>query len=391
VIPAAGIYIHLPFCSSICPYCDFAVVKGSCGIRAHFVESLTEEIRICAGSVWPAFVGTDSEPSFDSIFLGGGTPSIIHTDQLHNILDQLAESFDIVGDPWIAMEVNPEDVTPAQLSDWRELGVSYLSLGVQSFDARSLEFLGRQHTPGQARESVGMAMAAGFPTVSIDLIYCLPGQTQGSWRSELSCALDTGPDHLSCYQLTIEPGTEFGVRKRQGRLSEISVDQQAALFFETHSYLESEGYTAYEVSNFASDPRHESRHNQKYWNHQPYLGLGPSAHSFSGRSRWWNHPGLKHYLAAVDLCHRPIAENETLDSWQICLEAIALGLRTPRGIDLQDLPGDKGPTIWRRNQALLHRWVESGLIDADPPTFRPTLKGMALADTLSRELDIPMD
>jgi len=355
------------------------------------VESLTEEIRICAGSVWPAFVGTDSEPSFNSIFLGGGTPSIIHPDQLHNILDQLVESFDIVSDPWIAMEVNPEDVTPAQLSAWKELGVSYLSLGVQSFDARSLEFLGRQHTPGQARESVEMVKAAGFPTFSIDLIYCLPGQTPGSWRSELSTALDTGPDHLSCYQLTIEPGTVFGVQKKQGRLSEISLEQQAALFFETHSYLQSEGYTAYEVSNFAADPRHESRHNQKYWNHQPYLGLGPSAHSFSGHSRWWNHPGLKQYLAAVDLRGRPIAESETLDSWQISLEAIALGLRTPRGIDLEDLPGDKGPEIWRRNQAILHRWVESGLIDADPPTIRPTLKGMALADTLSRELDIPMD
>jgi len=189
----------------------------------------------------------------------------------------------------------------------------------------------------------------------------------------------------------MEPGTAFGVQESQGRLSELSEDQQAALFFETYGFLESEGFTGYEVSNFASEPRHQSRHNQKYWSHSPYLGLGPSAHSFSDRSRWWNHSRLKQYLAAIDLGSRPIAESETLETWQLCLEIIALGLRTPQGINLEALPGNLGPTIWNRNQGMLDRWIESGLVEVDSQTIRPTLQGMALANTLSRELDIPVD
>jgi oxygen-independent coproporphyrinogen-3 oxidase len=288
------------------------------------------------------------------------------------------------------MEVNPEDVDKTSLSDWKSLGVSYLSLGAQSFDPQALEFLGRHHTPIQARESILMAKEAAFHTVSIDLIYCLPGQTEEAWRSELASAAETETDHISCYQLTIEPDTPFGVRKRQGRLDEPDEGVQASLFFETHDCLESLGYTAYEVSNFASADQHRSRHNQKYWTQKPYLGLGPSAHSFSGSFRWWNRSRLTEYLDSIGHRKRPISETEQLNAKQRCLEIFALGLRTPEGVDLADLPAGLGAEILDANQTELNRWTEAGLVEAETMRIRPTLKGMALADTLSRKLHIPI-
>ncbi len=386
----AGLYVHLPFCSSICPYCDFAVVTGGADLRDRYVRALIEEIDLCRNEVWPEIAASDPKPKFDSVFLGGGTPSLLTGDQIRRILDKLYGCFDLVDRPWIAMEANPEDVDRSALSDWKNLGVSYLSLGVQSFDPQALAFLGRHHTPIQARRSILMAKEMGFHTVSIDLIYCLPDQTDEAWGSELSSAVEMSPDHISCYQLTIEPGTPLGVRKRQGRLDEPGQKAQASLFFKTHTYLESLGYSAYEISNFASHAEHRSRHNQKYWTQKPYLGLGPSAHSFSGSFRWWNRSRLSEYLESIGHQERPIAETERLDTGQLCLETVALGFRTPEGIDLGAMPADLGSAILEANQAQLDQWSQAGLVEVDSQRIRPTLKGMALADTLSRMLHIPI-
>ena len=187
--------------------------------------------------------------------------------------------------PWVFLEANPEDVTPEACAAWRALGVRTLSLGVQSFSDEALRFLGRRHSGRQARAAVETALAAGFDTVSIDLIFGLRGQTAEDWRRELAAAVELAPQHLSCYQLTIHPRTRFGVQAKHGQLSELPEDDQATLFELTHRFLADAGWPAYEVSNFARGPAHQSRHNRKYWDHTPYLGLGPSAHSLAAAGR----------------------------------------------------------------------------------------------------------
>jgi len=390
-VSAAGIYVHLPFCASICPYCDFAVLKGRPDERASYVETLVREIRLCSSTVWPDFSGPETTPVFDTLYLGGGTPSLLSHSELEAILRELHDQFEVAADPWIAMEVNPEDATRSNLAAWKQLGVQYLSLGVQAFDREALHLLGRRHDPAQAERSVALAKEAGFHTVSIDLIYCRPGQTVAGWRQELERVLELMPDHVSCYALTVEPGTPFARQRQRGKLVELSEALQADLFFTTHRTLAGHGYQAYEVSNFTRQNRHRSRHNQKYWSRRPYLGLGLSAHSFAGTSRWWNHRHIGPYRRAVDGGQRPILEHEGLDDRQLCLEAIALGLRTRAGVDLDDFPGDLGLEVWTRNRPLIRHWVETGLIDADRHGLRPSLEGMALADALTRQLEIPTD
>ena len=208
-----GLYLHLPFCSAICPYCDFYVLTGDPVRRRRFVDTLSAEIALCTGGAWPV-VGTESpRETFDTLYLGGGTPSILPPEELDRILETLRHALPLDSDLWISIEANPEDVTPANLATWRRLDVRFLSLGVQSFQQENLDFLGRRHTSEQSHRSLELALGAGFHTVSLDLIYGLPHQTREGWQRELEQALDFGPQHLSCYQLTIHEGTPFGFRK----------------------------------------------------------------------------------------------------------------------------------------------------------------------------------
>ena len=285
-----GLYLHIPFCSAICPYCDFSVVQSASPVRPRFVERLAAEVALAARD-W-----RDPRP-FDTLYFGGGTPSQLAPEDLERVLDACRThlAFEPAA-PWIFLEANPEDATPEACAAWRRLGVRTLSLGVQSFSDEALRFLGRHHSAQQARAVVETALAAGFDTVSVDLIFGLPGQTEDDWRRALAAAVELGPQHLSCYQLTIHPQTGFGVKAKQGQLSELPENEQAALFELTHRFLADAGWPAYEVSNFARGPEHQSRHNRKYWDHTPYLGLGPSAHSLAiddagappRARRWWN-------------------------------------------------------------------------------------------------------
>ena len=274
---APGLYLHVPFCSAICPYCDFSVLKAGVPARQRFVRHLVAEVAL-AGPGW-----SDPRP-FDTVYFGGGTPSLLPSEDLERVLGA-CRSHLMLATPWVFLEANPEDVTPGACAGWRGLGVRTLSLGVQSFSDEALRFLGRRHGAEQARAAVGNALAAGFDTVSVDLIFGLPGQAPDAWRRDLETAVALAPGHLSCYQLTIHPRTRFGVAAGRGRLSEMPEGEQAVLFELTHQLLADAGYRAYEVSNFARGREHESRHNRKYWDHTPYLGLGPSAHSLDRRGR----------------------------------------------------------------------------------------------------------
>lgn len=386
---APGLYVHLPFCSSLCPYCDFYVLTGEVEHRNQYLRYLLKEIELCAAGPWPGFVDHPPTQAFDTIYLGGGTPSLLPPEDLRTLLQALCDDLPVVGNPWIGLEANPEDVTESNLNAWLELGVRFLSLGVQSFSSQALEFLGRVHDPRDCRNSVNRARRSGLETLSIDLIYGLPEQTTDDWRADLDAALESSPDHLSCYQLTIEPGTSFGYRQQRNQLTEIAPDRQAELFLLTHEILARKGLAAYEISNFATDPGHRSRHNRKYWGHVPYLGLGPSAHSFADNQRWWNVRKIRPYEARIDKGSRPIESSESLTSAQIQLERLMLGLRTTEGVCFDELQDRTGTEIWDANRHLIDDLAARGLVTIDQRRLIPTLAGLAVAQALARQFDLP--
>ena len=377
--PYAGLYLHVPFCARVCPYCDFAVRTGDAARRHRFTAALIDEIRL-----QPRF-----PRPFDTIYFGGGTPSQLESGHLERIRDALRAQFDFAEPTRIYLEANPEDVTAQAVADWHRLGVSTLSLGVQALDPPALAFLGRSHDPDGARRAVERARAGGFETVSIDLIYGLPGQTADAWRQELDRALALGVDHLSCYQLTIHEGTRFGLLARRGQLVESDGDRQGELFRLTHRHLASGGMPGYEASQFARSAAHRSRHNTKYWNHTPYLGLGPSAHSFCERRRWWNLRRTDPYEAAVFAGRLPVEDREILDPAALALEALMTGLRTYAGVDLAEIRQRCGIDLLPENHALLERFAAQQLVALDGARVVPTLDGLAVADGLAREFEIP--
>ena len=374
----AGLYLHIPFCSAICPYCDFAVVTGSRARRAAFARRLAEE-----AALW-----VDSPLAFDTVYLGGGTPSALLPDELALVLDAARAALHIDPGARLFLEANPEDATAESLAAWRELSVATLSLGVQSFDALALRFLGRRHGPDEARRAVLLAREAGFDTVSLDLIYGLPDQDERAWRADLEAAVALAPDHLSCYQLTVHEGTPFGRRKERGQLAELPEERQAALFELTHRFLADAGYPAYEVSSFARAPEHHSRHNQKYWDHTPYLGLGPSAHSFGANKRWWNERRLGAYEARVAAGERPVAGEEALAPADLALEALMLGLRTAAGIDLASFRTRYDIDLAASNGAWIARLLDEGYLEEAGGRLAPTLRGLAVADALARGFEV---
>lgn len=376
-----GLYLHIPFCSAICPYCDFAVLTGGPEKRRRFAEHLISEISLWAPDR-QAFEG------IDTIYFGGGTPSALTPDDITRILGAARESLSVQDGAWVSFEANPEDVNPESVRAWRDLNIRFLSLGIQSFDADALRFLGRRHDPEGARRSVETARGAGFDTISIDLIYGLPGQPFEIWKRTLEQAVTLAPDHISCYQLTFHEGTPFGFRLARGKMTELPEEEQAEIFLFTHEFLRDQGYPAYEVSNFARSPEHRSRHNQKYWHHVPYLGLGPSAHSFSGTRRWWNERKLGPYEKRIDNGERPIAGSEELTREDLALEALMLGLRIVDGIDLSEFQERYGLDLRRRNEPLIERLVQEGLLRSEGALLIPTLAGLAITDSLARDFEI---
>ncbi len=373
----AGLYLHVPFCSAICPYCDFAVRVGRREKRQLFVDTLLLEIARSEPVAQPF-------AAVDTVYFGGGTPSLLEPEDLARLLDAIGRTFRPDARARLYLEANPEDVDEASLEAWRRLGVDVLTLGVQSFDDDELRFLGRRHDGAAARRATELALAAGFTTVSIDLIFGLPGRSVETLRDNLLRAAALGPDHLSCYELEIHQRTTFGKRRARGELEELPGDEQAELFLLSHRILADAGYDGYEVSNFARAPKHRSRHNRKYWHHVPYLGLGPSAHSFDGRRRrWWNHRHLPRWERALRAGQTAEAGSEILEARDLALETIMLALRTTEGIDLADFERCFGVDLVETNRALVERSVASGLLGHDRGQLVPTLEGMAVADGLA--------
>jgi oxygen-independent coproporphyrinogen-3 oxidase len=366
-----GLYIHVPFCKRKCSYCNFYSVTTLSDIP-EYIKAILEEISLYAYEF----------KFFDTIYIGGGTPSLLSCDALSEILTQVRNTFTIAADAEITVEVNPADAHSHFLTSLRRTGANRLNLGIQSFDESILRFLDRRHTPKQALQSIAQARAAGFENIGLDLIYGIPDQSPFSWKDALSQALSFDPEHLSCYQLSMEGDTPLGRRYQNSSFALPDEDEAFELFMTTSDILEDAGYLHYEVSNFARDESCKSRHNQKYWHHIPYLGIGPAAHSFSGQGRWWNHRSIKQYMLDILEGRRPVEGSEQLTISQKRLETCFLGLRTGEGIPMQHF-SEQQNTPQPEKRKILDELVRQGLIVIRDGLLKPTRRGLAVADRLA--------
>ncbi len=360
----SGLYVHVPFCSGKCSYCDFFSVT-SLDRAAEWAGHVRREARLLGGSFG----------SFDTLYLGGGTPSLLGAATLGHLMAGLRRELSFVPDTEITLEVNPEDVHHEGLSAYRAMGVNRISMGIQSLDDRVLSILGRRHSAVRALRALQDIMNAGFHRVSVDLIYGVPGQGLDGWMETLSSVLAHRPHHISCYELTVSPGTPLAGRISSGEVLMPGEDEPADMFMATSRRLAAEGYVHYEVSNFAR-PGCESRHNRKYWRRVPYLGLGPGAHSFRHPLRWWNPPSLEAYAEQIRRNRRSSDCRELLTPEQDVLERLWLGFRTLDGVDANDLAGN----VSAGRVALdLER---SGLVTRQGDRLVPTTQGFLVSDSL---------
>ena len=367
-----GLYIHIPFCLSKCHYCDFYSLT-SISATPDFLDALFKEMGMYRTRFNP----------FDTVYIGGGTPSLLSPRQLETILINVMENFNLISNPEITIETNPADLNRSFLESMRGIGINRINIGVQSFDEKVLGFLGRRHSVEHAISAVKTSRKAGFRNIGLDLIYGVPEQDIESWLDTLKQAVTFSPEHLSCYQLTLEAKTPLGIRYQSGEFSIPGEELEYEFFMKTSEFLEDVGYIHYEVSNFARGTENTSRHNQKYWDHSPYLGLGPSAHSFQSNRRWWNHRCLDQYLAAINAGNLPVEETETLTMEQLRLEALYLSLRTKKGIFLQDFKNQYHYDLFTEKKKILAKLEEEGFISIQDGYLYPTQTGLAVADSLS--------
>ena len=367
---ANHLYIHVPFCLSKCDYCAFYSVTGHDeSVLDRFVSAVAMELSL-----------SGSFGGWKTVYFGGGTPSLLGPRRVRCILDSVGF---VNPDCEVTLEVNPETVTRQALQEYREAGVNRVSIGVQSFRNPVLEFLGRIHDSARALAVVEWALEVGFRT-SVDLIYGTPGQSVAEWRKDLEQAAGLGHEHLSAYELTYEPQTPLG-RKYGGAKKVYS-----EFFFATHEVLASLGFEGYEVSSFARTLDARSRHNLATWSHLPYLGIGPGAHSFlvspGTAVRTWNMPDHVAWMTALEGGLEPPRESETLTPAQLLLEHVMLGLRTADGINLAACHRNLGIDLEQVAGRTAHKLAEQGLLIVTPDRWCPTLKGMAIADSLSLAL-----
>jgi putative oxygen-independent coproporphyrinogen III oxidase len=362
---SSGLYVHIPFCKTKCPYCDFYSSTDASLISA-YLAALGAEARLYR----------DQFPALDTLFLGGGTPSLLTEAQLAALMKNLRDHFTFAPEAEITLEANPDDISAEKLQLFRDLGLNRLSLGAQSFEAAELRFLERRHTARQTEAALELIRTAGFDNLGLDLMYGLPGQTVAAWVKTLEQALRFGPEHLSCYQLTLAPDTPLGRMAAAGQVRLPDEETQREFFLVTRQFLQERGYLHYEVANFARGEACRCRHNLKYWTHLPYLGLGPAAHSFQGGRRWWNFSSVAEYGSHLTEGRAPVAGSETLTPAQLRLEALALGFRTLDGVSLETIREQPG---W---EAVLSRLQAAGLVRVQGGRVCATASGLVVADRL---------
>jgi len=362
-----GIYVHVPFCSALCPYCDFAVVVGGQDRHEAYCDAVIAEAR-----------AQRAVPIAASLFIGGGTPTVLSADVLRDLVERLRDVLPLAADAEVTIEANPESVTEDGMRAAAAAGVNRVSIGAQSFAPRVLRALGRTHSVGQISDAVRVSRAAGIENVSLDLIYGGPGETIADWTESLERALDEKPQHISAYALTIEVATPFGKAVARGAMSEPDQDDLAAKYEIACTTLEAAGYRHYEISNWAR-PGFESRHNILYWTQSDYIGLGIGAHSHRQGRRWWNTRALGRYLA--DPTQARDGE-ETLTASERDEEWLSLRMRLIDGVDIAEATARLGRDV----RPAAKEGERAGLLVVEGQTLRLTTRGMLLENEVTLRL-----
>lgn len=377
-MPYAGIYLHIPFCRSRCSYCDFATGMYESAAADRYVNAITNEILR-----WNEVEDTGK---VDTVYFGGGTPSLLTISQIEKILAAVRTRFDVTSQAEITLEINPGDggTNPAARVDamraWRRLGIARASFGAQTFSDRELKMLGRTHDSNDIRQTFAHLRAAGFDNLSFDLIAALPGQTLTGWERNLEGALQLRPEHLSLYLLDVHEGTPLADQIARGMRPKTDEDLAAEMYLTMVEKVCVAGYEHYEISNFCM-PGYESRHNSKYWSGAPYYGFGNSAHSFDGsKRRWANERDQAKYVQLIEAGQSPINERTELSEADARSESVFLGLRLMRGIDLQAYRARFGTELRDELNSELARLHEAGLIEIDAATLKLTTRGALLSN-----------
>lgn len=372
-----GIYVHIPFCARRCPYCDFAVtVNARADFRAAYVAALTRELR----------QELNAHPvEFETVFFGGGTPTELPAATLNGLLQTIRESGRLARNAEIALEANPENLDLAYLAELRAGGWNRLSLGAQSFSTSALEKFGRAHAPERIDEVVAAARAAGFDNVSLDLIYGEGFTSLPAWRETLQRALALDVEHLSCYSLTIEPGTHFGTLAARGLLEVPTDDAQADLMDAAAEILGAADLERYEVSNWAK-AGFECRHNLNYWRGGDYLAAGCGAHGHWNGRRWWNVRDAKTYIAQMESDGHAREGEEALNARERLSERVALGVRCREGFDLDELAARLDLDARALLRDGLEFLTDAGALKRDGARVQPTDSSLAIADGMAVRL-----
>ncbi|HEY0688710.1 MAG TPA: radical SAM family heme chaperone HemW [Kribbella sp.] len=371
-----GFYLHVPFCAARCGYCDFntytATELGGGGSQASYARTAVAEVRLARR------VLGDLDRPVDTVFFGGGTPTLLPAEDLALMLAAVRDEFGLAPDAEVTTEANPESVDPRSLAKLREAGFTRVSFGMQSAAPHVLQILDRKHTPGRALEAVREATAAGFEHVNLDLIYGTPGESIEDWRASLDSALSAQPDHVSAYALIVEEGTQLARRVRRGELPMPDDDDLADKYVLADDLLTNAGLGWYEVSNWARTNAARCRHNELYWRGDTWWGIGPGAHSHVGGVRWWN---VKHPSAYADRLGAgvsPTYAREVLDDETRRVERVLLEIRLREGLPLGVLDEE--------GRAAAERAMEDGLLGDDPDRLVLTRRGRLLADAVVRDL-----
>jgi oxygen-independent coproporphyrinogen-3 oxidase len=371
----AGIYVHIPFCKKRCHYCDFYKTLDT-GMAERYIRALVKEMSLQGDYLENRKVNT--------IYLGGGTPSVLSASQVREILEKLGAAFDIAGDAEITMEVNPDDISRVYARDLKQAGINRISLGIQSWNDDILNFLNRRHTAAEADRALKDIQASGIDNISVDLIYGIPGLQSGQWKEDLQKTVNLDIKHISAYHLTIEEDTHFGKMKKEGKLEEISEEESERQFNMLSDICRKNSFVQYEISNFCKDEWY-SIHNTNYWKQEAYLGLGPSAHSYDGESRQWNVADLQTYLRSLEKDSVP-STVEVLTLKDKYNEYIMTSLRTMWGIniDMVEEKINKESRDYLSNLAT--RFVKYGMMTQKGNHLMLTDQGRMISDNIITEL-----
>ena len=360
----AGIYVHIPFCKSRCRYCDFFSTT-QLERRELYIDALINE--------WQTYQSKWSRQEIQTLYLGGGTPSLLSIESLHKLLHSIMNSINPDTIQEITLEANPGDITADKIQAWRAIGINRLSIGIQSFNDRLLQLVGRRHNAKQAIQAVRTAQAEGINNISIDLMYALPTQSMEEWQADIELALELNVPHISSYGLIYEEGTSLSQLLEQGRITAIDEEVEMRMYDQLVDQLTQHGYEHYEVSNFSLPGRH-SKHNSSYWKDIPYLGLGASAHSYDGKKRWWNVANIDQYITLA-MSHSLTPEQEIIGKEERHMELVMLGLRTSEGVKCSTVNMSKAQT-----------YISQGLLQIKGENLIATTKGYHIINRIIEDL-----